>query len=103
VSKGAGHPRSLSKSLSLAIRGRPPESVRTTHPNYPPTNVLLVFKMKFFTKICLVLKEIAKAASFGTKRSIAHVDRRNNRREMVSEQRNVVRSYPGFPDAWGVE
>ena len=43
-------------------------------PNCPPTSVLLVLKMKFFAKnICFVLMEIAKAASFGTRRSVVRI------------------------------
>ena len=42
-------------------------------PSCPPTSVLLVLKMKFFTKIFrFILREVAKAARFGTRRSISH-------------------------------
>jgi hypothetical protein len=38
-------------------------------PNCPHTSVFLVIKLKFYTNICSVFKEIAEAASFGTRKS----------------------------------
>ena len=41
-------------------------------PNRPPTSVLLVLKMKFFEHIRFILKQIAKAASFGIRRLMVY-------------------------------
>jgi hypothetical protein len=67
------HPLSWCTNINTQKQPRP--SVRTrgvsaNHPpNCPPTNVLLVLKMKFLAKIyALLIKEMARAAWFGNRR-----------------------------------